>query len=337
MKKILITGASGFIGGFLVQQALDEGLDVWAGVRATSNRSRLQDKRIHFIDLKYDNPALLTEQISDFASAYGGAWDFVVHNAGVTKALDKNEFMRVNFENTAHLVDALINAQCVPARFALMSSLSTFPSASEKTFRPISPDDPQTPATAYGQSKLKAEQYLKSKSGFPFTIMRPTGVYGPGDKDYLEEFQMVKSGLGFTVGMIPQRLTFIYAADLARAVVKAAQSEAALGKAYFVADGDVWTDKEFVSLLGELLGKKHLLYLRIPLPLVHFICVVSEFFGNLRGKAVTLNRDKYYIFSQRNWICDTSAIKQDLGFEAQFDLRRGVQAAIDWYRQHGWL
>ena len=60
--------------------------------------------------------------------------------------------------------------------------------------------------------------------------MRPTGVYGPGDKDYLEEFQMVKSGLGFTVGMIPQRLTFIYAADLARAVVKAAQSEAALGK-----------------------------------------------------------------------------------------------------------
>ena len=93
--KILITGASGFIGGFLVEEALRRGYETWAGIRAGSSKAHLQDKRIHFIDLKYGDQEALTAQLSDFAREHG-AWDYVIHNAGLTKTLDKRNFFRVN-------------------------------------------------------------------------------------------------------------------------------------------------------------------------------------------------------------------------------------------------
>ena len=95
--KILITGASGFIGGFLVEEALRRGYETWAGIRAGSSKAHLQDKRIHFIDLKYGDQEALTAQLSDFAREHG-AWDYVIHNAGLTKTLDKRNFFRVNAE-----------------------------------------------------------------------------------------------------------------------------------------------------------------------------------------------------------------------------------------------
>ena len=71
MKKILITGASGFIGGLLVKEALNRGYEVWAGVRSTSSRVNLQDERIRFIDLKYSDRESLTAQLADFVREHG--------------------------------------------------------------------------------------------------------------------------------------------------------------------------------------------------------------------------------------------------------------------------
>ena len=165
-KKILITGASGFIGGFLVEEALRRGYETWAGVRASSSRAHLQDPRIRFIDLKYDDPTALTAQLAEFARKEG-AWDYVLHNAGLTKTTDKRNFMRVNYENTRHFAEALAAADCRPKKFLLMSSLSSYGIGDETGFTPIRLDDPQRPNTAYGQSKLAAEQYIRSQQHFP--------------------------------------------------------------------------------------------------------------------------------------------------------------------------
>ncbi len=196
--KILITGASGFIGGFLVKEALRRGYETWAGIRATSSRENLQDERIRFIDLKYNNREALTAQLADFAREQGG-WDYVIHNAGLTKTLDKRNFFRINAENTQNLIEALAAAGCPPKKFLLMSSLSSYGQGDEKTFRPIRLDDPQRPDTAYGQSKLEAENFIRNQSYFPYVILRPTGVYGPGEKDYFMEIKSVKSGFDFAV------------------------------------------------------------------------------------------------------------------------------------------
>ena len=145
-RKILITGASGFIGGFLVEEALRRGYETWAGIRAGSSKAHLQDKRIHFIDLKYGDQEALTAQLSDFAREHG-AWDYVIHNAGLTKTLDKRNFFRVNAENTHRFIE-LSRRRLQTEEIPLDEQPSSYGRGDEKTFRPIRLDDPQRPDTA---------------------------------------------------------------------------------------------------------------------------------------------------------------------------------------------
>jgi nucleoside-diphosphate-sugar epimerase len=335
-KRILITGASGFIGGFLVEEALRRGYETWAGVRAGSNRSHLQDARIRFIDLKYSKKEALTEQLTAFAGEHG-AWDYVIHNAGVTKVVNKADFSRVNAGYTIHLIEALEAAGCKPEKFLLMSSLSTYGKGDEKNFTPIRLGDPQLPDTAYGRSKLEAEYHLAHQSYFPYIILRPTGVYGPGDKDYFMEIKSVKSGFDLAIGFTPQRITFIYVKDLATAAFLALENEQIRNKHYFVADGDVYTDTEFAGEIKAILGKKFVCHARIPAGLVYIACVGSAWIGRLLKKSMTLNSDKYRILKQRNWICDVGPLQDDTGFTPAYPLRKGLEESIAWYKKEGWL
>lgn len=334
-KRILITGASGFIGSFLVERGLQKGFDVWAGVRRSSSREYLQDERIHFIDLDFGNKEQLTAQLTDFAQQYG-RFDYVVHNAGVTKCLNKDDFDRVNFQYTANFIDALIDADMVPEKFVLMSSLSAYGVGDEVNYTPIKLTDIPNPNTAYGVSKLKAERYLQSKADFPYIILRPTGVYGPREKDYFLMIKTVKSGLDVGTGFKPQHLTFIYAKDLVSAAFLGLESEVS-NRAYFVADGDVYTDKEYTTLVKQVVGKKHVLSIKVPLWLLRCVSVVAEGVSKITKKPSTLNRDKYKIMKQRNWECDIQPLINDLGFSPEYDLRKGLQESVDWYKENGWI
>lgn len=334
--RILITGASGFIGGFLVKEALNRGYEVWAGIRKNSDRSNLQDERIRFIDLRYEDSQALTTQLREVVEQHG-SFDFALHNAGLTKTLNKDNFYRVNTLYTKNLVEALHASGHTLKKFLLMSSLSSYGKGDEVTFQPIRLDDPQCPDTAYGKSKLEAENYIRSQHYFPYVILRPTGVYGPGEKDYFMEIKSVQSGVDFAAGSVPQRITFIYVKDLARVAFLALENEAIRNKHYFVADGDVHTDESFAKMIQEILKKKRVLRGRIPLPIVHLACICSEAIGKLLGKSMTLNTDKYIILKQRNWICDVTKLQDDLGFIPEYPLRKGLEEAIEWYKKEGWL
>ncbi|MDH6357911.1 NAD(P)-dependent oxidoreductase [Parabacteroides sp. PF5-9] len=335
-KKILITGASGFVGGFLVEEALRRGYEVWAGVRLTSNKERLKDERLRFINLAYQDVEKLTNQLKLFVQE-NGIWDYVIHNAGLTKTLHKADFFKVNAEHTRTLLTALSLADCKPTKFLLMSSLSSFGPGDEKGFTPIRANDPQTPNTAYGKSKALAEEYVRSQIDFPYVILRPTGIYGPGDKDYFMEIKSIQSGFDFAVGYTPQQLTFIYVKDLANLAFQCLEREHILNKAYFVADGDVYTDTTFAQLIKNMLGKKWVFRARIPAWLVKPVCFCSEGIGRLLGKSMTLNTDKYLILKQRNWICDITPLQDDLNFTPIYNLEKGLQESIEWYRRKGWL
>lgn len=333
---VLITGASGFIGGFLVKEALDRGYEVWAGIRAGSSRARLRDERIRFIDLAYDEEVRLKKQLEDFRRDHG-AWNYIIHNAGLTKTVDKNEFFRVNAGNTSRFIEALNAADCRPDKFLLMSSLSSYGAGDEKGFTPISLDDEQHPDTVYGRSKLEAENTVRNQDYFPYIILRPTGVYGPGDPDYFMEIKSIRSGFDFTVGMTPQRITFIYVKDLARVAFLALEKEELKNRHYFVADGDVYTDHSFARMIQDILSKKRVIRARIPAGLVYVGCLLSETIGRLTNKSMTLNTDKYKILKQRNWICDVTPLKEDLGFVPDYSLREGLEETIAWYIDEGWL
>ena len=321
---MLITGASGFIGSFLVREALSRGYEVWAGVRASSSLKGLPEDQIHLVDLKYDEPDLFVQQLAQHAREHG-YWDYVIHNAGLTKTIYPTDFFRVNAEYTHRLLEALIKADCKPDKFLLMSSLSSYGAGDEKPFRPIRADDPQHPTTLYGKSKRLAEEYVCNQSDIPYVIFCPTGVYGPGDKDYLMAIQSIRSGFDFAVGMRPQHITFIYVKDLAHVAFDALENVAVRNDRYLVADGDVYTGTEFSRLVQELVQRKHVFRARIPVWLVYIVCFISEYIGRLTGKAMTLNTDKYKILKQRNWICDMEPLRKDLSFVPAYKLREGLQ------------
>ena len=325
--KVLITGAGGFIGSYLVKEALRRDYEVWAGVRVSSSLAHLPIDKIQCIDLKYKDQEALSKQVTAHVQQHG-AWDYVIHNAGLTKTTRKQDFYEVNAEYTQRLLTALSQSGCRPEKFLLMSSLSTFVAGDETTLAPIRLNDPQRPDTIYGKSKLLAEQYVSKQNVFPYVILRPTGVYGSGDKDYQMVIKSIRSGFDFAVGMKPQYLTFIYVKDLVAVAFRALENTSVRNSAYFVTDGDVHTDAQFAHLIQDIVQKKHVLRVRIPLWLLYIVCFCSEWIGRLTGQPKTLNTDKYKILKQRNWICDTEPLRKELDFFPVYDLRKGLEETI---------
>ena len=326
-KRILITGASGFIGGFLVKEAIHRGYEVWAGIRPESSRKYLQDESIHFIQLRYDDKDALINQLIEVVSV-SGAWHYVIHNAGITKTLHLSDFYRVNALYTHVLIESLAAAGCKPEKFLLMSSLGSYGPVNEYSLRPIRVNDRQQPDSIYGKSKLQAELFTKAQTHFHYIILCPTGVYGPGDTEYLMELKSIKAGFDCKAGMKPQRVTIVYVKDLAVAAFLALENPAIYNETYFVTDGFTYTDFEFVRVVKKALGKRFVFSVRIPLWMCYIVCVCSELAGRIFKKTMTLNTDKYKIFRQRNWVCETEKTYRELGFIPQYNLKEGLEETI---------
>ena len=338
--KILITGASGFIGSFIVEEALRRGFETWAAVRGSSSRQFLTDPRINFVELNLSSEEQLTEQLR------GLQFDYVVHAAGVTKCLNKQDFHRINTEGTQHLVRVLMALQMRIKRFVYISSLSIMGAIREQQpYTEICESDEARPNTAYGQSKLEAEQwlanlplYLEGDGGrlFPYVILRPTGVYGPRERDYFMMAKSIQSHTDFAVGYKQQDITFVYVTDVVQAVFLACE-KGVTGRRYFLSDGEVYQSSTFSNLIRRELGNPWWIRITAPIWVLRIVTFVGEYVGRLTGKVTALNNDKYNIMRQRNWRCDIEPARKELGYEPKVKLEEGVRRSIKWYKDNKWL
>ena len=329
MKKLLIIGAGGFIGGFIARQGLQRGYDVTVAVRASTSRRYLDDSRLHFLILDYGDRQAIAEAMRN-ALPDGQRWDYVIHNLGATKCANFRDFDTINYRYLVNIVEALKAVDKVPNRFLFMSSLSAMGPVDEKSYRPISNADSPHPNTRYGLSKMKAEDYLRYQSGIHYIIFRATGVYGPREKDYLMMIKSIDRHIDVGMGYRKQMLTFIYVDDLVGAMFDALAASVA-DKTYIISEPRAYTQREFRSMVADALGGRWVIPLKLPMWVVLAVSTVAEKLAAWRGKASTLNRDKYKIMKQRNWNCDVSEAQSDFGFHADFPLQRGIRATVDAY------
>lgn len=342
--KILVTGASGFIGSFIIEEGIKRGHQMFAGMRKSSSKAYLDNPQIKFIELDFSRPEILRAQLSAAQKDFGG-WDVVVHAAGATKCVRREDFFKTNTDGTRHFVETLKDLGMIPQRFIFLSSLSVYGAIREEAtsssgntwiYSPIKEDDIPQPNTAYGESKLKAEQFIKSVKDFPFVILRPTGVYGPREKDYFMMAQSIKQHIDFCVGYKPQEITFVYVKDLVNAVFLAMQQDV-VGREFFISDGGIYHSTEFSDLIRKELGNPFMLRIKAPIWFLRIVCSISGYISSLRGKTTTLNRDKFHILCQRNWQCDIEPACKELGYTPEYSLERGVKETIAWYKKEGWL
>lgn len=328
-KTLLVVGAGGFIGGFICGEGLRRGFDTYAGVRESTSRRYLSDPALHIVDFDYDSPSDLGRQLREAAPE--GGWDMIIYNLGATKALNFGDFNRINFEYLRNFTEALERNKLMPEKFLYMSSLSALGEADEKNYTPIDSTTVPHPNTRYGLSKIKSEMYLETHPEIPWIIFRPTGVYGPHEKDYLMMIECIDRHFDFGVGYRKQLLTFIYVDDLVGAMFDALASDKTLHRKYIISEPRAYTQTEFRAIVAKALGRKAVVPIKLPLWAAYVASYVAEKWSHISLKPSTLNRDKFKIMRQRNWNCSVAEAEADFGFHADYPLERGIEETVKAY------
>jgi nucleoside-diphosphate-sugar epimerase len=324
--KVLVTGASGFLGGHVVERLTARGDQVRALVRKTSNRAHLE----HLPNVELFEGSV--EQVDRVREAVDGV-DAIVHSAGLIKARSTDEFFAINVGGTSNLVEAARGRGL--RRFVFVSSLEACgPSADG---RPVSPDQ-EDPVTAYGRSKLAAEKVvLSAKDDLSVVILRPGAIYGPRDSEILEAFKSIQRGLLPLVAGGEAKGMWIYATDCADACLRAIDAEIPSGRTYFVDDGcGPIAQRQFLADAERALGKRAFVRASLPVPVLMTIARGLEAFGRIANRPVMLTREKANMLLQ-HWVCSSEDTRRELGWQPKVPWPEGVGRAVKWYRDNGWL
>jgi UDP-glucose 4-epimerase len=326
-NKVLITGASGFVGYHLVEEALHNNLDVYVAVRKSSNIDHLKGLDIKYVNLNYGDVISLKKEIGE------KQYDYIIHAAAVTRARSQKEYNTVNAEYTYNLASAAKTANVNLKGFVYISSLAAIGPLKNLNGMITEITAPR-PITAYGKSKLLAEEKLKSINGLPFTILRPTAVYGPRDTGIYVFFKQLKKGIEPYIGRAAQKLSFIYVKDLSHIALKAMYM--CDQQTYNISDGNFYDKYELGMIAKNVLNLRAAKF-HLPVNFVKIMAAVNEKVSSLGNKAAILNTDKLKELTAANWACDIEHAKQDLGFYPAYDLKKGLTETLTWYKQHKWL
>ena len=322
-RVALVTGASGFIGGHLVEALVPRDWRVRCLVRKTSRLKWLPTDDVTLMNGEIETPG------DDLDRAVRSV-SVVFHLAGLTSAADDAAYTAVNVDGTRNIVESMQRV-APDALLVFCSSLSAAGPAVDN--RPVNETDVPAPISAYGRSKLAGEEIV-SASGLQYLIVRPPAVYGPRDVDILAAFKMAARGISLRVAPAGQRLSMVHAEDLARGLICAAEAE---GRGlYYMTDGMIHTYESISEQIARAVGKKTRT-ISVPPGLADLVSRAERLRGSLTGTKPLLTPDRALELSQDDWTCDDTRARLDIDYDSSISLPDGMRMTAEWYRSVGWL
>jgi nucleoside-diphosphate-sugar epimerase len=302
---VLITGATGFIGSHLVDTLLAKGEKVRVLARPNGGKPKPR------------------ENLEVFQAATGCA--VVYHLAGITRASSEAEFMWANAEGTRV---AAVGAAKAGARLVYVSSLAAAGTGTIESPRQVS--DLPAPITMYGQSKLEGELRVQETPKLEWCILRPPGVYGERDKDFLFAFQAANRGFFSILGNPKRAYTLVYVHDLIEAILACGEHRNAVSKTFFAGNKVPVSYTEILETLAKLFVKPFN-PIKLPNGLLEVAANAGEL-GRFFGQVGLINKSRQRDLQAVGWVCDVSAIETDLGVSAKTNLETGFARTLEWYK-----
>lgn len=327
--KIFVTGATGFVGRYLVKQ-LAKKYKVIALVRNKNKIKLLPKKNIKIVMGDLFSCDVLKKEMKGI--------DVVMHLAAVIREIAKGD--RWFWDNNVKGTENVVKAACMNKvkQFIYCSSVAVYGKVKDKS-KFIKEDYPCYGQNIYGKTKYEGELVTKKyckKYKIPYTILRPGRIFGLGDigATFLI-YKLVKKGFFPMLGGGKSTMMPIYVEDLSKAFMKCIKNKKSYNKIYNVAGKDVMTKKEFIYLIAKKLNVKFL-SLYAPIKSTLFVAKIIEFFFKLFNKEppVSRKRLKFFILSRKY---DLSSAKEDLNWEPKKDMEKGVEEMVVWYKKQGYL
>jgi len=326
MKNIIVTGASGFLGLRFCQILNEKGYRVRALIRNPEKSKELQEiAEMKVISDPWNKESLIPALLGI---------DVIIHLVGRAHIIsDKSEnsdelFKRINVDLTKILLEAVKEASV--KRFVYISSVLAMGLSRNDILTETSICKP---VTAYGRSKLEAENIIKefsSKSKIDYTILRPPLVYGPRNKaNMLKLFKLVAKELPIPLGEVSNSHSFIYIDNLVEATIAAIETTAAKGKIFLISDGENISTPGLIRAIANALGKRVWL-VKVPLYLLQLLGKIGDFIEKTFHCYLPINTE---IIDRllKSLTVDNSEIKRITGWRPKYNLEQGLEITGKWF------
>jgi nucleoside-diphosphate-sugar epimerase len=274
--------------------------------------------------------------VTDFASlcaAVGGV-EWVFHLAAALKGFRQDDFFRVNVEGTRNVAGACRRADRLQRLVVVSSLAAAGPSPGGRA--PRTEEMPDAPVSWYGRSKLDGDRAVQGTAELPSVIVRPPIVFGPRERDAYRYFWLARRGVLPVLGTVERFYSLVYGPDLAMGLVHAARTASAPGRVFFLTGPEVVTWGQLGRLVADALGISGRI-VRVPERLGRVAGAIADVAARVTGHPRTFGSQKMIEMRQPAWVASPERAARELGWTAPTPLPNAVEAAVRWYRDHGWL
>lgn len=324
--RALVTGATGFIGGHLVDRLLEAGHAVTALVRDPARLGRrAADPRVTVRQGDLTVPESLVDAARDA--------DVVYHLAAALRARSDDDYDAINARGTEAMVAAVRAAPTQPKLVYVSSLAAGGPSPGTRV---LSGNEQPQPISSYGKTKLAGETIIRRSMGDqPWLILRPPPVYGPREKDMFLLFSTVNRGFMPLPGNGSQVLPMLHVADLVEALIRAGERPIT-GHTWYITDGGLYPFRDIMRGIATALDKKPLC-INVPFWVLALSGSFGQWIYDTTGRPMAINNDKVIEIRAPAWRCDPTPAFRGLDFAPRFSLAAGLADTARWYRDNGWL